>query len=121
MRTDRRRCLFCGRWFRAGEGALPRHAVGSRPCLGSGRAVHPRAFGEIRARIEFGGTPCAACGQPVRVLTLHNGVHAAWPCGDAFAVQPYEQPHEEVTPVVVPEQTRRLSPFPLVTCAGAAG
>jgi hypothetical protein len=80
--------------------------------------VHPRAFGVILARIDFGGTPCAACGQPVRVLTVHGGVRAAWPCGDAFPVSPAEQRYEEVTRVVVPEQTRRSTPL---TCVGAAG
>jgi hypothetical protein len=69
--------------------------------------VAPEAFGPVVRRVSMGGTPCAACGQPVRLMTLHDGTHAAWPCGDAFPVQfPAVRPAETV---VVPEQTRRVA------------
>jgi hypothetical protein len=90
---DTARCAFCGWRLRVEHGRLPRHLVHDRGCLGSGQAVGPEAFGRIRARIPMGGTTCIACGQHVDVMTVHDGVHAVWPCGDSFvAVPPDAEP-----------------------------
>jgi hypothetical protein len=117
MRADRIRCACCGWQLRPRGGRLPRHLVHGSVCLGSARPVAPEAFGVVNHLVPMGGTPCAACGQPVRVMTLHDDTHAAWPCGDAFPVQQPvpalpERPAETVT---VPEQTRRVAAVGLPT------
>ena len=64
------------------------HAAGRRRCPGSGRPVGPAAFGPVLARVPMESVPCMECGQPARLMTVHDRLHAMWPCGDSFAVEP---------------------------------
>jgi hypothetical protein len=103
-RHDKVNCLFCGRRMDLLRGRVPRHAVGGRLCLGSGRAVIPEAFGPVRWRIRLGGTTCIACGQQASAMTVHDKVHAVWPCGDWFEVSPVP-PEAAESPSVPPPRT----------------
>jgi len=78
------RCAFCDCQFEVYQGRLPRHTSNGRPCTGSAQAVSPEAFGRVRGRVPMGGTTCIACGHRVEMMTVHDTVHAVWPCGDAF-------------------------------------
>lgn len=107
--SDKVRCAFCGWHLQTSGGRLPRHAVDGRTCLGSGRAVSPVAFGHVRRRIPMGGTTCMACGQRAEVMTVHDQVHAVWPCGDSFPAGPAE-PATPATPVTTSAGTPATVP-----------
>ncbi|HEX3790857.1 MAG TPA: hypothetical protein VHW44_23545 [Pseudonocardiaceae bacterium] len=112
MGSDTVRCVFCGWELQVKGGRLPRHLVDGRVCLGSRQVIRPEAYGHIRRRIPFCGTPCVACGQPVQLMTIHDGVHAAWPCGDAFPTQPARSRDITAVPESAPHRLDADDPPP---------